>query len=373
MKVSFVYAGGREGRLEAARLGNVPADFFYGAIEMERAGDEVAVFDLNPRASKIGDLFHRLLKCWLPPRTRVADVLAAGRLLPVLRGCDAVVATASGCAFALGIWKKWRRLPVPLVGIHCGIVNCQHAPTPRWAASWALKAMTPVLFSDNEENEIRSQFGATPCKPLWFGVDGKFWCPGPEDRKRRGVLAVGNDGRRDYETLLKTAALLPEVSFKIVTRISLGSNLPPNVEHIHGDWTTVAVSDKTLREFYREAACVAVPLRESVQPSGQSVAMQAMMCGAPVVMTRTSGWWGGDVLRPGKQILEVPPTDPVSFASSIRQALGRSPDFSAREALVGAGWTSKGFSQRLAAVVKDCVDSRILKKERTLLRSNFAS
>lgn len=372
MKVAFVYAGGRKGRWEAARLGKVPADFFYGAVEREGAGDEVTVFDLNPSISKIGDFCNRVLNSWLPPRTRIADVLAAGRLLPMLRTCDAVVATASGCAFALGIWKRWGRLPVPLIGIHCGIVNCRHDRRRQKSAGAILDTMVPVLFSDNEEKEMRSQFGTKSSVPLWFGVDGTFWNPGSAGGDRSGVLAVGNDGRRDYETLLKTAALLPEVGFKIVTRISLGSNLPPNVEHIHGDWNAAAVSDDTLRELYRAAACVAVPLRESVQPSGQSVAMQAMMCGAPVVMTRTRGWWGEDVLKPGEQILEVPPTDPVSFAAVIRQALERGGDFSARQALVDAGWTSEGFSQRLGAVVKDCVASPILQKERTVSRSNMA-
>ncbi len=373
MKVAFVYAGGREGRWEAARLGKVPADFFYGAVEMERAGDGVAVFDLNPRASRVEGLFHRLLNFRLPPKTRVADILAAGRLLPVLQACDAVVATASGCAFALGIWKKWGRLRVPLVGIHCGIVNCRHDGQRQKSARTILDTMVPVLFSDNEEKEIRGQFGTVSSVPLWFGVDGTFWNPGPEGRQRSGVLAVGNDGRRDYETLLKTAALLPEVAFKIVTRISLGSHLPPNVEHIHGDWNAAAVSDETLREFYRAAACVAVPLRESVQPSGQSVAMQAMMCGAPVVMTRTRGWWGGDVLKSGEQILEVPAMDPVSFTAAIRQALGRAPDFSARQALINEGWTSEGFSQRLGAVVKGCADSPILQKQKAAFRSNLSS
>ncbi|MCK9589890.1 MAG: glycosyltransferase, partial [Terrimicrobiaceae bacterium] len=310
MKIAFVYAGGREARLEAARLGNAPTDFFYGAIEMERDGHVIQVHDLPAVPSKFSRYLNRFVRRWLPPKTQVPDIFAAGKLLHLLQDCDAVIATTSGTAFALGIWKKLGKLPARLIGIHCGIVNCRHDLPRAKSAAAILKAMTPVLFADNEASEMENQFGGPKPASVWFGVDEEYWNPGPVVRTRNGVLAVGNDGRRDYETLLKTATLLPEVSFKIVTRISLGQDLPPNVKHLHGDWSTDAVSDETLREFYRSAACVAVPLHESIQPSGQSVAMQAMMCGAPVVMTRTPGWWGAEVLRSGEHLLEVPPKNP---------------------------------------------------------------
>jgi len=350
MKFAFVYAGGREVRLEAARLGNVPADFFYGALEIERAGHTISVYDLNPLPSIPADLLDRCLKGRLPPKTRVADIVAAGRLLSRLRGSDAIVATSSGCAFALGFWRRLGRLSGHLVGIHCGIVNCRHAPSPRWSASWALKAMTPVLFSGNEAAEMSRQFGIERPLSLGFGVDEGYWFLDDPGRPRSGVLAVGNDGRRDYKTLLSAAALLPDVAFKVVTRLPLGEDVPRNVERIHGEWKSDSVSDASLRDLYRAAACVAVPLHESVQPAGQSVAMQAMMCGAPVVMTRTAGWWGADVLRSGEHILEVPPDHPQALAEAIRSALDSRPGRHARQALVAAGWTANGFARRIEKV-----------------------
>jgi len=351
MKVAFVYAGGREGRWEEARLGKVPADFFYGAVELERAGHAVTVCDLNPRSSKAADFLNGILNPWMPPKTRIAEVLAAQRLLSELEKHDAVVATASGCAFGLGTWKKWGRFSVPLAGIHCGIVNCEHDGARKKSAGAILNAMTTILFSDNEEKEIRRQFGVQRMFPLWFGVDEEFWTPEPHVGQR-GVLAVGNDGRRDYETLLKAAARLPETTFRIITRLPLGEGLPENVKHIRGDWKADIVSDDALREFYRSAECVVVPLHESIQPSGQSVAMQAMMCGARVVMTRTSGWWGSDVLRAGEHFVDAPVGDAAALASAIRRAMA-GPDYSARQALLSAGWTSGGFARRLEGVLKD--------------------
>ncbi len=347
MKIAFVYAGGREVRVEATRLGLGPTDFFYGAIELERSGHTISIHDLNPRSWMPADLLHRCLNGWMPPKTRVADIVAAGRLLPSLRNSDAVVATSSGCAFALGFWKRLGKLSGSLAGIHCGIVNRQHKWSRKKTANGLLKTMTPVLFAENEAAEMERQFGIPRPLSLGFGVDESYWTPGELSLSHSSVLAVGNDGRRDYKTLLHAAALLPDVAFKIVTRLQFGQHLPRNVEHIHGDWKSDFLGDAPLRELYRAAACVAVPLQESIQPSGQSVAMQAMMCGAPVVMTRTAGWWGADVLRSGEHIIEVPPENPAALAAAISRTLASRPGLAAREALLAADWTAMGFARRL--------------------------
>lgn len=358
MRIAFVYAGGRGFRLADARLGNVPTDFFYGALELERAGHEISIHDLNSSPSKISGFLNLCLKSFLPPKTHIADIAAARRLLRSFRHSDVIVATSSGCAFAIGVWKKLGALRAHPVGIHCGIVNCHHDSRRRKSANKLLNAMTPVLFSDNEAVEMETRLGISRPASLWFGVDDVFWNPGQIAKERNGVLAVGNDGRRDYRTLLAAAALLPDVPFKIVTRLSLGADIPPNVEHIHGDWKADAVSDETLRELYRSASCVAVPLHESIQPSGQSVAMQAMMCGAPVVMTRTTGWWGAKVLLPGEHIFEAAPGNPDSLAVSIKRSMTRHTFLPARQALLDAEWTAAGFASRLENVCRKNPASR---------------
>jgi glycosyltransferase involved in cell wall biosynthesis len=57
-----------------------------------------------------------------------------------------------------------------------------------------------------------------------------------------------------------------------------------------------------------------VPLKNVHQPSGQSVTLQAMSCGRPVILSNTKGLWARAVLRDGENCLLVPPGD--------RQALG---------------------------------------------------
>ena len=90
---------------------------------------------------------------------------------------------------------------------------------------------------------------------------------------------------------------------KLLTRRDLPSNLPANLEVLHGSWHTREVKDDELRDLYRRAFCVVVPLIDSIQPSGQSVTLQAMACGTPVILTRTKGLWEDRELQHGKNIL----------------------------------------------------------------------
>jgi glycosyltransferase involved in cell wall biosynthesis len=79
------------------------------------------------------------------------------------------------------------------------------------------------------------------------------------------------------------------------------------------------VTDAELRELYRHALAVVVPLEDSIQPSGQSVALQAMACGRPVILTRTRGLWTGGDFGDGADLLLVAPAS----AEELRHALER--------------------------------------------------
>lgn len=342
MNVVFLYAGGRSARWAAAQEGCAPSDFFYGAVEMAARGHRVDIHDVAGHA--LVSRFDGLLAPLCPPKMRAGDVAALWRLREALEASDAVVGTTSGLAFAAALLRAAGGFSKPLVGIHCGIVNFVHG---RWTASVAeflLKRMAPVLFADTEQPGFTRQFRCDRAESLWFGADHVYWTP-PTAEMRDGVLAVGNDARRDFDTLVAAARIARDVAFRIVTRRPPPADLPPNVTWSRGDWKGKGLSDEELRELYRASACVVVPLTESPQPSGQSVAMQAALCGSPVVITETTGWWGGDVVRKGKDIATVPPGDAEALAREIRACMGRPSPLGSR--LVEAGWTMEGFSKRL--------------------------
>lgn len=352
MKVAYVYAGGRLGRDARG-----PSDFFYGAQELARRSDwDVRLVELDqlPADALTGLLAGRLFRRCLPPRTSADWIARCRRALPQLRSFDVVVSTSTEASFGLALWKSLGLLKPRLVGILCGAVNYPIGSGIRrqWTSS-LLARMQPVLFAGSEKEELSRRFGLMPeeISVGWFGVDENFWQPPAEKGPRNGVLAVGNDGRRDYATLLESARMLPQISFTVITRISAPNDLPANVKWRRGDWSKQVVSDLELLELYQRAACVVVPLKESLQPSGQSVAMQAMMCGAPVVHTETSGWWGADVVGNGKEVLLVPPADPSALSEAIVSAINNGLGRNAREVLLAAKWTASGFADRVGALV----------------------
>jgi glycosyltransferase involved in cell wall biosynthesis len=359
VKIAFVYAGGRH-----LRGTDGPSDFFYGSRELPSLTGwsvDCLEVDADPADPLTGLIAGRLLGILVPPRTSADWIARTRRLLPRLKGYDVIVSTATEISFGLALWKELGLFKKPLVGILCGAVNYPiGSEVRRIITARLLCRMQAVLFADSEEAEIRKRFkpDADEIQSGWFGVDDIFWIPPSNDGNRSGVLAVGNDGRRDYATLVEAARILPAIPFTVVTRLDAPDNLPKNVLWRRGDWKENALSDEGLRDLYQIAACVLVPLRESLQPSGQSVAMQAMMCGAPVVITKTSGWWGSDVIRDGMEVTLVSPENSAELAAAIRASISSGGVPAGRNALMGAKWTTRGFAERLAGVIQKARTSR---------------
>ncbi len=189
---------------------------------------------------------------------------------------------------------------------------------------WALRQQRCVLFAEAERVEVERRFGVE-AEVNAFGVDVGFWgeegeMGGGGDGEMGYILAVGNDARRDYGTLVEAVRELDR-PVKILTNRELPSNLPGNVEHVRGSFHRPAVTDAELRELYRGAGVVVVPLVESIQPAGQSVALQAMAMGKTVVMTRTRGLWTGEDFPDGEGLRLVP----VGDVAALRRALEMEP------------------------------------------------
>ena len=112
-----------------------------------------------------------------------------------------------------------------------------------------------------------------------------------------------------------------------------------------------------MREAFRSAAVVVVPVKDVPQPSGQSVTLQASACGRPVVLTRTRGLWDPEALRDGENVLLVPPADPDALAEAVNrvladpstaESLGRS-----ARATVEATATVEGYAARLLEICEE--------------------
>ena len=355
-RVAFLYMKGRIARLAEAERGAAPTEFFYGAIEMARAGHEVAHFEIDPEAS--GGFAERVIgRLWpasaRPVKMEPATIAQVWRLADHLNRADCLVATGGNIAFALAALARIGVIRKPIVGIQCGVLNFQHNTWRRRLSGALLRRMHTHLFGAAELAPMR-QFFDLPADVIsvnLFGVDTNFWCPDPAAR-RDIILAVGNDGRRDFDTLAATAKDIT-APVHIVTKLPLPDPLPPNVTHHRGSWHGAELSDERIRELYQRARVVVVPLRPSNQPSGQSVTLQAMACGCPVVLTETGGLWSREQIIDGENVVLIPPGDGKKLAAAVNQLLSDSPTAgrlaqAGREATVRCG-NIEAFAARVAA------------------------
>ena len=124
-----------------------------------------------------------------------------------------------------------------------------------------------------------------------FSVDLNFWHKENVTKKDQ-ILFVGNDGRRDYDFLYKLVESQKNQKFIVLSNQVNPDKLNyPNCQIISGSFTDQGISDMELRDLYRESWITILPLKDSIQPSGQSVALQSLACGTPVVITDTIGFW----------------------------------------------------------------------------------
>jgi glycosyltransferase involved in cell wall biosynthesis len=358
MKIAFVHFPGRLARVSAARAGTAPTEFLFGAIELERSGYGVEQYEVDPGAPTSG-VARRLLDAnagrgHLAPHLSAAVLAGTRRLLPELRSADVVVATTTGTAMALAAWSRAGLLRRPLVGIVAGLLNDPWRRTRRLSTLPLLRRMHSILYGPGELDGLRELGLAGRVHVVPFGVDAGFWAPG-DVKPAREVLAIGNDGHRDWETLV---AASPHISapIRVFTRHAPPATLPPNVTWEPADWYSQVLSDEEVRDLYRRAAVVVVPTKDVPQPSGQSVTLQAMASARPVVLSRTRGLWAPAGLRDGDNLVLVPPGDPSELAKSVRlllddraraEAIGKS----ARESVL-ADATIDLYAERLLEVCR---------------------
>ena len=362
MKIAFVHFPGRIARLEAARAGEAPTEFLFGAVELERAGHDIRHFEVDPGAPA-SRIALRVVDAnagrgHLPPHLQAAVMSGTKSLLPALRTADVVVATTTATAIALAVWRRARLLRRPLVGIVAGLLNEPWRRTRRLTTLPLLHQLHSVLYGPGELAGMHALSARLQNRVhvVAFGVDATFWSPG--GGSEGDVVAIGNDGHRDWATLIAAAPEIP-ARVRLLTRQRPPRELPANVTWEAADWYRRLLSDEEVRGVYRNAAADVVPVRDVPQPSGQSVTLQAMACARPVVLSRTRGLWAPDELRDGENIVFVPPADPEALATSVRAVLAdpgsaSAIGSSARETILRHASVDE-YAQRLLAVCRTAI------------------
>ena len=141
-----------------------------------------------------------------------------------------------------------------------------------------------------------------------FSIDEDFWTTNINSdlRNKEKIIFVGNDGNRDTKLLLEIAKSFTNFEFIFVSKLdSLKSIELDNVKVLGDGWAKEGLNDEELKSLYLDARLTILPLKESSQPSGQSVALQSMSLGTPVLISETEGFWDKELFRDNQEIFFI--------------------------------------------------------------------
>jgi len=142
------------------------------------------------------------------------------------------------------------------------------------------KADLVLTLSDCAKRPLVKTF-KVPAKKLltfYFGVDLNYWKAALKIKRKDFILSVGNDFNRDYETLVRAAPL--DRRLVIVTKKKIDFKGKKNIRVVSD------IPDRFLRHLYRSCSLVVIPsVKIKRESSGLSCALQAMVCGAPVLLS----------------------------------------------------------------------------------------
>ena len=336
VKVCYLLKGKRKKRINSKE--KFPDDFFYGFFRLNEKierdiieQDELNITFHEGFLGRLGSLFQKLTG--VHPWLMLSLLNAKNRRR--LNSYDIVFSTINSHGIALALLKTLGLLRAKVIFMSMGSINYQ---TPRRHKKFYLYIFRNVLLatiSKRERDYIKNLGYKGEVSYFPFGVDVDYWSQYPGEAgfepsvhdivgSEPYVFAIGNDLSRDYSQLLE--AWKPEYpSLKIVTSLELPDSLPENVCSIKGDWRGKLISDEDIRSLYQNALFIVTPMKNTIQPSGQSVTLQAMSCGKPVILADIDGLWDPDVMKDGENCFLYSPGDITSLREKI-ETLNQKPE-----------------------------------------------
>ena len=322
--------GGRDARCKLAEQGRAPKEFFYGVSALQARGYDIERISSSAPYDGLSGGIHRAIELAWSHLTHLGlRIHFAETVEEQLRAADVAISFTDGFSVTLGRYYRDLRRKAPfLIGCFHGLSDLEFkAPVPlrplvAHIIRQSLQRLDYVAFFGPADRDFGiRRYGLAPEKTgmILFGVDSDFWTPG-DDVDKGYIFSVGQDTNRDFATLVNAPVNIP-----VRIHTSLSVKIPPersNVVLTHGSYQHSTLTDEELRDLYRSALAVVVPLKDVYQPTGYSVTLQAMACGKPVILSQIRGLWAPELMRNGENCLLVRPGDPNALANAIHDLAG---------------------------------------------------
>ena len=300
-KITFVFGSGRKNKIESEK--NYAKEFFYSYFDLKKKYVDTNLIEFNDNnRNRLLINIDKLLRK-LSGLSFFTNSIIKGENYKVLKNSDIVIATND--RIGLSVLPMIKLIKIRKQMKFCVIVMGLFSNRPKNKSrlklqntflSTLLKTADEFIFLGKPElmeasdkyPEFKEKFTFIP-----FSIDETYWKGQVKDfSDREGILFIGNDSHRDYKFSIDLANKMPNINFTFITsQINEIDVLSENVSLIEGKWNNQKLSDENLREIYNNSKLVIVPLKNSLQPSGQSVTLQSMAMGTPVLITMTDGFW----------------------------------------------------------------------------------
>ena len=323
MSIRYIFKSGRKSRISSGN--RFPKEFFYCYFDLlQKKLDVDFIEEIDLGISKKVNLFTRFLNKFSRilfdfPLIHTKKLLE-WKNLKLLNKSSIIIVTTKSFGLSLGFLKLLGIIKKPVIFIVMGLLSNESNFLKRNFYKLLLNKIKIVSISKNEKKFLESKIFKKPVSYIPFGIDKDFWYPSDIKLKnQRYILAIGNDYNRDWDTLINAwEDYYPDL--KIVTSIPVKTN-KKNILIKKSSWGEEYISDKEIRNLYLNSLFVIVPLKETMQPSGQSCCLQAMSCGRPVVMTKIKGLWDDTRLINRKNLLFIRPRSEVDLRNSVIELL----------------------------------------------------
>ena len=302
--VAYFFQGGRTERLNSSV--DYAKEMFYGFHYFQKNYENVIIKEFETHKSKINRLFFLIIEKRLRSFLKLPlywsflvnrenykiikksdySVFSSNRIgcsvLPMLLVAKLFRSKNTSLSFILGLFSRKPRFFLFEV-LQNGYIHL----FLRYIDKFIFLSEGEYNYAVDKYPKLKNKFNLLP-----FAVDLDLWKFNDSSKGKGNILFVGNDGFRDFELAENLSHSFKDLNFVYVSEFikpeSINNN---NSKILKGSWGNPGISDTELRDEYYKAKLTIIPLKESLQPSGQSVALQSLACGTPVLITKTKGFW----------------------------------------------------------------------------------
>ncbi len=315
--ILYIFGSGRSKRIKEKSIDS--EEFFYGYFYLKKTHKNLDYIEMKKeeKPSKISKKFLLFIDKVLRKLSNLpfyTNLICSFENYKKIKNADTIVSTNDRLAISIlpMVWLCRISSKVKLNVIVMGLFSNKKSSfilkiINKFLIFLILNSVNKFIFLGiGEYSDAKSNYKKYENKFFFlpFCVDSKFW-KNPENNypNNNSILFIGNDGNREFDIVVNIAKKLPSINFNFVTSFKYENyKFPKNINLVSANWNDYLLTDKEIRDYYINSKLTILPLKNTLQPSGQSVTLQSMSVGTPVLITKTKGFWDNSKFKDNNNI-----------------------------------------------------------------------